>query len=122
MWNFYFVNTTESDMHKAPFTSVDISTSDGSTGHPGFLCHKQPELERVIRSSFQDGPYSQLKSGCVVTAIEEDSESVTVQYEDSQKHSKTIRGRFLVGADGKTGFVRKKYLEPRGITMDVCEG
>lgn len=28
-----------------------------------------------------------------------------------------MRGKYLVGADGKTGFTRKKYLEPRGVLL-----
>ena len=26
----------------------------------------------------------------------------------------------MVGADGKTGYTRKKYLEPKGIIMEQC--
>ena len=45
-----------------------------------------------------------------------------VQYVDAGGQERSIRGKFLIGADGKTGYVRKKYLEPKGITMDHCEG
>lgn len=102
--------------------SLEYSTSEGGTGHPGFICHKQPAMEKAIRDSISNSPCSQLRSKCLVTGVSEDDESVTVQYTDVNGESKSIRGKFLVGADGKTGFVRKKYLEPRGITMDRCEG
>lgn len=53
-----------------------------------------------------------------MTSIREDDEWVHVQYVDNNDHQKSIRARFLVGADGKTGFTRKQYLEPRGVQLD----
>jgi len=79
-------------------------------------------MEKTIRDVIADSPYSQLRSKCTVTGIDEDEHSVRVQYVDATGQSKTVQTKFLVGADGKTGYVRKKYLEPRGITMDRCEG
>jgi 2-polyprenyl-6-methoxyphenol hydroxylase-like FAD-dependent oxidoreductase len=105
-----------------PIFAIDYSTSEGGTGHVGFICHKQPALEKAIRDKIVDSHYSQLRSKCLVNNISEDEESVTVQYVDASGQTKSIRGKFLVGADGKTGYVRKKYLEPKGVTMDHCEG
>lgn len=81
------------------------------------MCHKQPSLERHLRKAI-DSQYGEIRAGCRVTAISEDKEDVLVEYEDIEKLSHKLRGRFLVGADGKTGFVRKKYLEPRGVIME----
>ena len=50
--------------------------------------------------------------------MEEDDESVYVSYVDEQGNEKKVRGKFTVGCDGKTGFVRKQYLEPRGVVME----
>lgn len=102
--------------------AIDNSTSEGGTGHVGFICHKQPEMEKAIRSRIEGNQYSQLRSSSTVTAVTEDENSVIVQYTTSSGDSKNIRGKFLVGADGKTGFVRKKYLEPQGIILEKCEG
>ena len=122
MTRFNFVSGSHNDFYKQPFLSVNNSTSEGGTGHPAFVCHKQPALEKAIRDTIAENPYSHLRSRCLVTGISEDEDRVTIQYVDSAGQSKTIQSKFLVGADGKTGYVRKKYLEPRGITMDKCEG
>lgn len=53
-----------------------------------------------------------------LTAIREDDDWVYVIYNNAQGEERHLRSKFLVGCDGKTGFTRKKYLEPRGITMD----
>lgn len=122
MQRFNFISGIHSDLSKTPMLSMDYSTSEGGTGHPGFICHKQPALEKAIRDSIAENSHSQLRSNCLVTGVSENDESVTVKYVDGNGIEKYIQGKFLVGADGKTGYVRKKYLEPKGITMDKCEG
>ncbi|KAK5949621.1 hypothetical protein OHC33_009428 [Knufia fluminis] len=122
MTRFYFVSGVHTDLYRRPILSIDYSTSEGGTGHVGFICHKQPALEEAIRGKIADNPYSELRSKCLVTDISEDQHRVTVQYTDAAGQPRTIQSKFLVGADGKTGYVRKKYLEPKGIRMDKCEG
>jgi len=47
---------------------------------------------------------------------------VTYAHREHQKITeKKITAKFLVGADGKTGFVRKKYLEPKGVIMEKSD-
>jgi 2-polyprenyl-6-methoxyphenol hydroxylase-like FAD-dependent oxidoreductase len=46
-----------------------------------------------------------------VSRIEEESADV-VTYEGGEGTTKQVRGSWLVGADGKTGMVRKRFLEP----------
>lgn len=122
MLKFNFITGVHSDLYKTPMMSVDTSTSEGWTGHVGVMCHKQPEMEKAIRSCINGSLYSQLRTGSLITAISEDEDSVTANYMTSAGNSSAIRGKFLVGADGKTGFVRKNYLEPRGIMLERCEG
>jgi len=122
MTRFNFISGVHTDLSKQPILSFDYSTSEGGTGHVGFICHKQPALERAIRDSIADSSYSQFRSKCLVTNISEDEGSVIVQFTDADGQPQSIQSKFLVGADGKTGYVRKKYLEPKGITMDKCEG
>ena len=102
--------------------SFDYGTSEGGTGHPGFICHKQPVLEKAIRDVIVQTSCCDFRPCCTVIAIEEDTDRVLVRYLDASGDERRLSGSFLVGADGKTGFVRKKYLEPRGISMDRCEG
>ena len=122
MQKFNFISGTEKDLSKRPMLSVDYNTSEGGTGHVGFICQKQPILEKTIRDNIQARPHSELRTQCTVNAISEDDNHVTVRYTDATGQLRSIQAPFLVGADGKTGYVRKKYLEPKGIHMDRCEG
>jgi 2-polyprenyl-6-methoxyphenol hydroxylase-like FAD-dependent oxidoreductase len=54
----------------------------------------------------------------VVDRVEEEA-SVVVQYLDEKRIKREIRTAWLVGADGKRGIVRKKFLEPEGIRQEV---
>lgn len=74
-------------------------------------------MEKHLRSKI-DNRYGSLKSHSTVTGISEDADYVYVDYMHNNGEEHRIRGKFLVGADGKTGFVRKKYLEPRGVLME----
>lgn len=122
MTRFNFVTGVHSDLYKKPMLSFDYGTSEGGTGHVGFICHKQPVLEKSIRDVVASCEHSELRSKCTVTGISENEDGVTVQYTDARGQPTSLRSKFLVGTDGKTGYVRKKYLEPKGITMDRCEG
>ena len=122
MQRFNFISGTEADLSKRPLLSIDYNTSEGGTGHPGFICHKQPALEQAIRDRIASHQHSQLRTQCTVNGISESEDRVTVRYIDASGQQRSIQALFLVGADGKTGYVRKKYLEPKGITMDRCEG
>jgi 2-polyprenyl-6-methoxyphenol hydroxylase-like FAD-dependent oxidoreductase len=81
------------------------------------MSHKQPSLERHLRNAI-DSDFGEVRSQSLVVGIEEDDNFVYVTYQTADSGSRTIRGKFLVGADGKTGFTRKKYLEPRGVMME----
>lgn len=83
--------------------------------------HKQPVLEKHLRRAISASPSSTLRHSCTVNSISEDSEWVYVKYVDAEGQQRQIRAHFLIGADGKTGFVRKNYLEPKGIQMQWAE-
>jgi len=74
-------------------------------------------MEKNLRS-VMDKDIGGLRAGSTVTAIAEDKEWVYVDYTDVDAKLCRIRSKFLVGADGKTGFTRKKYLEPKGVQME----
>jgi 2-polyprenyl-6-methoxyphenol hydroxylase-like FAD-dependent oxidoreductase len=81
------------------------------------MSHKQPSLEKHLREAI-DKDFGEVRSQCLVTDIEEDANFVYVKYQAPDGDSQRLRGKFMVGADGKTGFTRKKYLEPRGVVME----
>lgn len=84
----------------------------------GFICHKQPILEKNLRKASETSPFAQLRSNCTVVDISEEHDHIICSYRDEDDKAHTIRARYLVGADGKTGFTRKNYLEPLGIQME----
>ena len=109
-------------LNTKPFLQVNFNTTEGGTGHVGAICHRQPIMEKMIRSVAQACPSSSLRPGSTVVGIEEDETNVRVTYTAEDGKERRIRGAFLVGADGKIGFTRKKYLEPRGIFMESKPG
>ncbi|KAK0262738.1 hypothetical protein LTR35_017666 [Friedmanniomyces endolithicus] len=121
-YKFHFLSGAGHDLAKPPILTNDLTTSEGGTGHVGFVFHKQPELERAIRDAIAQFPSCEFRTGANLTSIEEDANGVTVGYVNRQGSQRRLRAPFLVGADGKTGYVRKKYLEPRGVVMERCEG
>ena len=114
---FNFVDGVHTDLHKPPFMCMDYTTSEGGTGHVGFICHKQPALEKHLRSTLESSKFSQLRISCTLANISEDDQYVYATYTDKTGIKKNLRAKFLVGADGKTGFTRKLYLEPKGVIM-----
>lgn len=95
-----------------------MGQTEGGTGHVGFICHKQPTLEKYLRQAVTQNCHSQIKCSATVTSVTEDKDWVYCIYKDRQGETRKIKAKFLVGADGKTGFTRKNYLEPRGVAME----
>ena len=55
------------------------------------------------------------KEGIELTGISETKEQVTIKCKDKNGKEFSFTGKFLVGADGKVGYVRKNYLEAKGV-------
>jgi 2-polyprenyl-6-methoxyphenol hydroxylase-like FAD-dependent oxidoreductase len=121
MQNFNFVTGTGSDLRQKPLLSMKYGTTEGGTGHVGFICHKQPAMERAIRDKLGETKGCHLRVESEVVGIFEDSDHVYVDYKRADGSIHKIKARFLVGTDGKKGYVRKMYLEPKGIEMARTE-
>ncbi|GFG25136.1 3-(3-hydroxy-phenyl)propionate/3-hydroxycinnamic acid hydroxylase [Aspergillus udagawae] len=119
MGQFQFIGGTQRSLRQKPFLQMDYSTTEGGTGHVGFICHKQPVLEKHLREAMHAPGVSALRSGCSVSHLSEDRDWMYCHYLDSQGNTHAIRSRFFVGADGKTGYTRKMYLEPQGVQMEA---
>ncbi|KAJ5297576.1 monooxygenase [Penicillium antarcticum] len=113
-----FISDGQQNLHAKPFLHFDTASSEGNTGHVGVLAHKQPVLEKYLRSAVERSDKAQLRTSCTLTSIKEDANWVYVTYTDGSGTEKGIRARFLAAADGKTGFTRKKYLESKGIKLE----
>ncbi|KAL4806494.1 hypothetical protein BDV18DRAFT_152025 [Aspergillus unguis] len=116
-----FVGGVHQDLSKPPFLSFDTSSSEGNTGHVGVLRHKQPVLEKHLRSVIEASGFCELRPNCSLTSIQEDENWVYASYRDPSGAEKRIRAKFLAAADGKTGYTRKHYLEPKGIQLEWAE-
>ena len=114
---YLFFTSGKDGLDTRPFMKVNLDTSEGITGHSGAICHRQPVMEQWIRSVAGD-----LRLGAEVLDIQEDQSGVTARYSDSNGSVRWVKGKFLVGADGKTGFTRKRYLEPKGVVMESKPG
>jgi 2-polyprenyl-6-methoxyphenol hydroxylase-like FAD-dependent oxidoreductase len=71
--------------------------------------------EKNIRSVFEKDPNVTFKEGIELTGISETQDEVTVKVKDEDGKELFFTGKFLVGADGKVGYVRKHYLEAKGV-------
>jgi len=76
-------------------------------------------LERILRDLIEASEYAELRLGSEGESIEEVGEKVQVKYRSRDGSRKQVSGSFLIGADGKRGFVRKGYLEAKGIRQEV---
>jgi 2-polyprenyl-6-methoxyphenol hydroxylase-like FAD-dependent oxidoreductase len=62
--------------------------------------------------------FYQLRSSCTVKGIRQDADWTYCTYRHSNGDAHKLKSRFFVGADGKTGYTRKNYLETLGIRME----
>ena len=74
--------------------------------------------EREIRALLREFPNVELRTGCEVVSREEAGENTVVGYIAPDGSKRFISTLWLVGADGKRGVVRKKFLEPEGIRQE----
>lgn len=112
-----FVAGRHHDYSAPPFLKMSWQHV-GFTGHIVGNQFRQPVMEKCLREHIGRSEYAELRIGCTVTSISEDDEAINVTYNDQEGKIKTIRAKFLAGADGKVGFTRKKYLEPKGVIME----
>jgi 2-polyprenyl-6-methoxyphenol hydroxylase-like FAD-dependent oxidoreductase len=59
-----------------------------------------------------------LRSESTVVDLKEDDDWTYCTYKNAKGTERRIRARFFVGADGKTGFTRKQYLEEKSVFME----
>jgi 2-polyprenyl-6-methoxyphenol hydroxylase-like FAD-dependent oxidoreductase len=64
-------------------------------------------------------PTCKFRSGCEVLGRTEEDGYTIVEYLDEKGAFKSVRTSWLIGADGKRGIVRKKFLEPEGIKQEL---
>ena len=80
-------------------------------GWPALYMMFQPEIEAVLDRHDKALPGVEIRQGVTVTAMEQDAESVTLRGTDAEGTEMSVRARYVVGADGGSGFVRRE-LDP----------
>ena len=64
--------------------------------------------------------FCELRCGSCIVSRTETDDGLIIDYETQEGTTKHIKTSWLVGADGKTGIVRKQFLEPTaGIKQEV---
>ncbi|TGJ85353.1 hypothetical protein E0Z10_g3421 [Xylaria hypoxylon] len=113
-FNFHktsFVNT--------PFFSRDMYPDGFAQALPSAIFHIQPMLELAMREKLNKSQYCELQYGCAVTGRKQDGTNIIAEYTDAKGQPGSIRGSWLIGADGKRGVVRKHFLEPSAGVRQV---
>ncbi|OZJ04425.1 hypothetical protein BZG36_02925 [Bifiguratus adelaidae] len=78
------------DLTKGAVMVMDYGTSEGGTGHVGFICHKQPGLEKYLRKKLAETKAVDFRPQSTIVGISEDDDHVYVEYKDKNGE---IRGR-----------------------------
>ncbi|KAF5589472.1 FAD NAD(P)-binding domain-containing protein [Fusarium pseudocircinatum] len=98
-----------------PFASIDHERDWLEQAQAPGTVLLQPELEKDLRDSVQASKYSELRLGSKVIGIREVPDGIQASYRRNDGKVLEIQGKYLVGADGKRGYVRKECLEAKGI-------
>lgn len=76
-------------------------------------------LEQQMRKQLTLIPACQIYEGCEVLSRTEYPDYLVIECRNSAGTPRFIRTRFLIGADGKRGVVRKHFLEPEGVKQQT---
>ncbi|KAK0646764.1 hypothetical protein B0T16DRAFT_327700 [Cercophora newfieldiana] len=115
------LNFHRGNFRASPFMTFDITVDWAEQGVSNNVTQFQPNYEREIRALLKEFPTCQLRTGCEVLTRQLEGDSTVVEYVEQGGAKRTIRTRWLVGADGKRGVVRKKFLEPEGIRQEESD-
>ncbi|CAG9990781.1 unnamed protein product [Clonostachys byssicola] len=114
------VNFYDSTFTSVPFLQLEHDQDWSEQSLPNASVILQPGLEQLLRDRAYVSEYITLKLDCEVVGIVENPNNVEVTYkEKGTPGTYVIRGQYTVGADGKRGFVRKHFLEDKGIKQET---
>ncbi|KAI8945221.1 hypothetical protein F4801DRAFT_569154 [Xylaria longipes] len=103
----------------APFFSADAYPDGFAQALPSAIFQIQPMLELAMREKLNNSQYCELRCSCTVIGRKQSGTDIIAEYTDAQGQRRTIRGSWLIGADGKRGVVRKHFLEPTAGVRQV---
>lgn len=91
----------------------DLSVLADATAHPYRLQCEQYKLSRALLARLADYPHAQISFDSSIEAVTQSDDAVTLQVNTAEGAS-TVRGGWLIGADGARSAVRKSL----GIAFD----
>ena len=91
------------------FAQFDLSVLQGETAHPYRLQCEQWRLSELLLAQIaRDLPHVQVRMGHPLVSFEQFEDHVQVQFTTPEGQAQSMRGAFLVGADGGRSQVRKQ--------------
>jgi 2-polyprenyl-6-methoxyphenol hydroxylase-like FAD-dependent oxidoreductase len=101
-----FLPTYELAKHGKVLLSSDVSPY-ATHGWPEYISIYQPAFEEAFDAAVKSLPNVEVFQGENVVALGQNDEEVQVAAEGESGTRRTVRGRYLIGADGGNSFIRK---------------
>ncbi|KAI1340073.1 monooxygenase-like protein [Xylariaceae sp. FL0016] len=108
-----------SSFSQKPFHQLDTRYDTCLQALPNGMFQIQPRLEAALRKKVNESPFCEVRCGCAVVSREDRGTSILAKYTNPTGQEQTIEGQFIIGADGKTGVIRKHFLEPEAGIQQV---
>lgn len=118
--DLHFVSGRHYDINATPFLR-GRGADNSHASHVLNIMFRQPKLEELLRGAIRESGIGEYRDGSEVVGMEDadGNKSVVVRYRDVRDgKEKSIKARFVVGCDGRRGYVRKVFLEPKGIIAE----
>lgn len=95
------------DRKDGPVATFDLSILQGETNYPYRLQCEQWRLTRMLRDQLAENPDVRFLYDARATSVTQDADGVTLVIERPDGSQESIRGSWLIGADGARSAVRK---------------
>ncbi len=102
---YYSALTVYDAKRDRPLVTLDFMSLNDELERPGTLIAPQAEIEHVLRGLVLDHPLCDLRRGCTVAHVTQDSDGVTVHLERDGAPA-TLRAAYVAGCDGPESTVR----------------
>jgi 2-polyprenyl-6-methoxyphenol hydroxylase-like FAD-dependent oxidoreductase len=95
------------DANVEPLQVLDWNFQGLSGWHAHYLFY-QPYLEDALDRAARSSPTVEIRQAATVTSVEQDTSGATVTFQHgAREQTQTMRGRYLIGADGANSLVRE---------------
>ncbi|MHB9841766.1 bifunctional 3-(3-hydroxy-phenyl)propionate/3-hydroxycinnamic acid hydroxylase [Paraburkholderia terrae] len=84
-----------------------INSMGSLDGHPKLVTFYQPDLEQCLRTKLEAYDCAQVMLGAELKSFTEERDHVLASLDLGQGHTRLVRARYLVGADGASSLVRQ---------------